>query len=590
MMMTISETMNKRLLVGLAVMVFAASTFFGEDWILAARKFDFTQKKNHTTSEESFLEILPQLILEQTSFGLTRTTSNEEMLDRGLSSLLTERQSLFLQLSKLVSERDSCVLRNLTPKKLEKLLAKKNREIEEVEKQIRDNLEKTKILVDQYNERTGNGSEKKDSIIFSPFRKIFSHKEDVVLEETRNESVKFYCDDISQLYVPSSEIESCPTDSIEIENDCVEKKINAVIDGKITVLGNYMSVSCSLYVMPGKKLAGCVTEVGNVKDMISIARNIARYLSPVITNNLPVSLKFVLGPEECKKDTTLVLDGIAYNPVPDEVVVHTGKHTIKFDMEGYLTKSVEYEFSGSSSYEVRVEMEKYNPINVDLVLSDPIPGTLFLGSDIVFETGYGISKGSASVDGNSAIGVFQSLEHTVVKKEKEVKNEDGTVTTETVEEEGEPLTFFYYIPENLQEENVSLLVKGKPMDRASYIDKRRIWSYRAYTLFVISMPFTLFSIAKRNSCVVAYNERYIDNVDEINEWTKVKNICMGISAATFVFFAVELGRYLHAASSVLPENAVKAKPRDIEKSRDKTYSLFENPDEKKDDTEQSENK
>ena len=65
---------------------------------------------------------------------------------------------------------------------------------------------------------------------------------------------------------------------------------------------------------------------------------------------------------------------------------------------------------------------------------------------------------------------------------------------------------------------------------------------------------------------------------------------MGISAATFVFFAVELGRYLHAASSVLPENAVKAKPRDIEKSRDKTYSLFENPDEKKDDTEQSENK
>ena len=157
MMMTISETMNKRLLVGLAVMVFAASTFFGEDWILAARKFDFTQKKNHTTSEESFLEILPQLILEQTSFGLTRTTSNEEMLDRGLSSLLTERQSLFLQLSKLVSERDSCVLRNLTPKKMEKLLAKKNREIEEVEKQIRDNLEKTQILVDQYNERTGNG-------------------------------------------------------------------------------------------------------------------------------------------------------------------------------------------------------------------------------------------------------------------------------------------------------------------------------------------------------------------------------------------------------------------------------------------------
>ena len=98
--------------------------------------------------------------------------------------------------------------------------------------------------------------------------------------------------------------------------------------------------------------------------------------------------------------------------------------------------------------------------------------------------------------------------------------------------------FFYYIPENLQEENASLLVKGKPMDRASYIDKRRIWSYRAYTLFVISMPFTLFSIAKRNSCVVAYNERYIDNVDEINEWTKVKNICLSIIwfiAATFLF-------------------------------------------------------
>lgn len=587
MMMTISETMNKRLLVGVAVFIVAASTFFGEDWTLAARKFDFTQKKNHTASEESFLEILPQLILEQTSLGLTRTTSNEEMLDRSLSSLLTERQSLFLQLSKLISERDSFVLRNLSPKKMEKLLSKKNREIEDVEKQIRENLDKTQILVEQYNERVGNGPEKKESIIFSPFKKIFAHKDEVVLEEARNESVKFYGGDVSELYVPPSEIESYPTDSIEIENDCVSKKINAVVDGKITILGNYMSVSCSLYVMPGKKMAGCVTEVGNVRDMISIARNVARYLSPVITNNLPVTLKFVLGPDECRKDTTLVLDGIAYNPVPDEVVVHTGKHTIKFDMEGYLSKSVDHEFSGSSAYEVKVEMEKANPINLDLVLADPIPGTLFLGSDIVFETGYGISRGTASVDGMSAIGVFQSREHTVVKKEKEVKNEDGSVTMETVDEEGDPLTFFYYIPENLQKENASLLVKGKPMDRASYIDNRRIWSYRAYTLFVLSMPFTLFSIAKRNSCVVAYNEKYMDSLDKINEWTKVRNVCAGVSVATFVFFAVELGRYLHAASSVLPENAVRAKPRDIEKSQDKTYSLFENPDEKKDETEKS---
>ena len=72
-----------------------------DDWVLAARKFDFTQNKKRDVSEEEFSSLIPQILLEQISERIERNTSTKELMDRTLENLLVERQSLFLQLTAL---------------------------------------------------------------------------------------------------------------------------------------------------------------------------------------------------------------------------------------------------------------------------------------------------------------------------------------------------------------------------------------------------------------------------------------------------------------------------------------------------------
>ena len=80
---------------------------FPEDWTLAASKFTFTDSEAKNSSQKASASLIPQLVLEQIAENSSRLTTREEMLDRSLNTLLTERLSLFLQLSKEVKTRDS---------------------------------------------------------------------------------------------------------------------------------------------------------------------------------------------------------------------------------------------------------------------------------------------------------------------------------------------------------------------------------------------------------------------------------------------------------------------------------------------------
>ena len=122
------------------VLPLSAAETKSADWVLAAQKFTFSQRREQSASSLQFATVLPQLILEQIAVDGTRVLPNQEVLDRKLNELQTERLSLFLQLSKEYQSRDALVLNNPKPKKLTKALETSQKKIDELQKKIDENL------------------------------------------------------------------------------------------------------------------------------------------------------------------------------------------------------------------------------------------------------------------------------------------------------------------------------------------------------------------------------------------------------------------------------------------------------------------
>lgn len=546
----------KKIIVSLLLSVIFSGIVFSAEkntWTLACTEFEFTQNiHDRKSSEQNLSKVLPSLILEQIAEGLIRTTSDEEMLDRALDSYLTDRQSLFLQLSKEVQLRDGYVLTVPDEKKMKKKIRVQEKKIAEIEEKISKNLEDCRLVNETYlKKKSGNKND--------------LNKEVVELLKVKNENVKFYNDDIHALYKFS--------DSKVKEQSLVQDKINALFEGKITVYKNFFSVTVTMTIFPGNKVAATLTEVGSLKDAVSVAKSLASYFMPYITNNLPVKLFFDVKGVETEK-VKLTVDSFVYDVLPKEVTVPTGIHTIKFESEGYDSQTVKYEFKDSPAFKINVEMKKTEFRKLNLVLKNPVPGKMYANGKFLNELSADCMGAIIECDGTPLIGQFRSN-----NAEKE--------------------SFFYYVPSDIQLKNTTFIVKGKSVDADTYIDNRRIWMYRAYSLLVLSMPFTLYSKGKYISAVNAYNSRTMTDLNKVYRYEKMYDIATGITIVCAGFFGYELIRYLIAANKVLPAKVVPAKDGEMEaimiqskdnfiieeKSESKTEASSENKTEEKTETE-----
>ena len=92
------------LCVGIAEFFSASSDIAQETaWVLAARKFEVDSAVSK--SAEAAASVLPKLILERISVDAKRDVRPDEKIARKTDALLTERLSLFLQLSKEMQAR-----------------------------------------------------------------------------------------------------------------------------------------------------------------------------------------------------------------------------------------------------------------------------------------------------------------------------------------------------------------------------------------------------------------------------------------------------------------------------------------------------
>ena len=537
--------------------IFAAGKIYSDDsnkWTLAAKEFSFTQNFTKSESQKGTATLIPQLILEQMSTAATRLPPDWEMLDRKLNELQTERISFFLELSKAYKTRDSFILTENSTRSYKKKIAEQDKKILELKKKIETNLQNTKKAQLEFENRDEDP------------KGFFIFKKDTVVQKSKSEQISLYKNDSNQLFVPNENSKFGGIKSADFNNQAVNENINGLIDGRITIYSNFASVQAELFIFPGAKSVGVVTEVGSLSDCQSIAENLSRKLISFVTNSKPMEVFFSVGPEAVRNKGRIAVDGFVYDKIPESILVNSGNHTVEIYCDGYLSQSLNYNFKDSESFIITASLVQENNGEISVALKKPFVGTFYGNGQRYESTGADKVQSNLYVSGNSVIGQFLTDEHSVKITNKVQTNEKGKEVVVKEESQGPLIGSFFYIPSNLAKPDASLIVDVKPTDNSSNIDKRRIWMYRRYSAVICTLPLTFYFYGNQQALTKSSAAGIPVDPNVLSAVNAGSAISLGLTGLAGAFFIYEIVRYLKAADNVIPATARKVKPGEIEKS------------------------
>ena len=501
-----------------SVAVFADSSESEQDaWTLAAEKFVVKQQAFSELTLDSEAQMIPEIILEQISQSFSREIPDEEILRRKQNKLLVDRLSLFLQLSKEVKSRDSLVVSEQKEKRLKKKIAVAEKKIEQIKTKIDENLEESERLDEESEEKAS--LEKKD-------------------DEKKVERGSIYKKD--SLFCASSEAKGQGYESFAFSKVAESEGIQGLICGTISPFGDYVSVRATLRVFPSGAVAGSVTEVGSLSDCVQIAKNLARSLMPLLSNSMPIHVFFDVEPQEAKKNISITLDDVVFPEFQNEFLLDAGIHTFCVSADGFDTETFSYNFKDKSNFSVKVNMNETKNGSIEVYLKKSMAGTVFANGVFAGDIDDFQRTASVKINGKNIIGQF------CVR----VPDEDGEEKT---------LSSYFFIPAKKVFDGDFVSFRASPVDTDVLIDKSRRRMYTSYTLMVLSLPAAFYSYGKFDSARQSYNLGYSDDAEYVRKWRNYTWGFFGLSALFCVNFTIQLSRYLHDASKVLPVTAKKAK-------------------------------
>ena len=507
---------------------------FGESgkWTVAAQKFNYSRGQQEGAVQEGTASMLPSEILENLNRTLQRNVMPDEQLERDRYKLRTERQSLYLQLSSEYKKRDSLVLNNYSEAKLRSMIKAEEKKIADIQKKIDDNLDSLKaktaeaeenmqkILAEDY--KTEDGKENTELEKFNNlFRNIFIKDKSLFTAE----NVVLYRNDITSFFKPSETAVKAGSESAEFEKEVVNAGINSLITGTITAYGDYLSVTAELYIYPGAKKAGVVTEVGSMQELALLSSSIAMQLLPLLTNAMPVEIQLEIGPQKAASIAQIYIDDVLQTPGASTILLDSGVHNLQFIAENYRTAATNYYFQGNSKYVMKVSFEELKAGFLQVGLRSPLEGDLLMNGDRAIPVAPG--KSQIAIDGNPILGEFIT--------------EDGQ-------------TAFFYVQQKNVYDGSFVTIKPKPMDRMAYIDSRRKWMYGSYSLFMISLIPAFYTDGAFRNKLKLYNANQLD-YETAYKWQTAYNVTRLVAIGCGVLWGYELVRYLLAANTILPQNA-----------------------------------
>ncbi len=527
---------------------FACACFFAtaeNTWTLAAQKFEVKQTAFGESALDAEAELIPKIILEQISQDFTREIPNEELYRRKQNKLLTDRLALFLQLSKEMRSRDSLVISESSPRKLKKKIAAQDEKIAEIKKHIADNLSEAEKLSAEENAAAESAKNEHEADFGGenqkkpPFLRFFAHK-NRGQENRETEKVLMYKSDSSELFSVSDEIKSQGIESFAYSKAAQEAEIDGLIIGSISSYGEYASVTAELRVFPSGTLMGCVTEIGAASDTVQIAKNLAHALMPSLSNSMPIRIAFDIEPKSANDSVSLSLDGVVFPELPKEIFIDAGIHTFSIEADGFDSEIFSYNFQNKSDFSIKVELNKSKSEYIEVYLKKSLEGVLYANGIFAGEIDDFQRTARVKINGENIIGQF-------------------SVPSKTADGAEKSLSAYFFVPSKKIADGDFVSFRAKPVDVDSLIDKSRKRMYTSYTLLVMSLPVAFYCYGKFDEGRKSYNLEYTNDADYVKKWQKYSWGFFGLSAVLGVNFGIQLARYLHTASKVLPVTAKKSK-------------------------------
>lgn len=526
---------------------------FAEDWILGTEAFTFKQTRISSTAKKAS-SVLPNLILEQIASRTVRTLPESEILDRKLDKLHKERIDLFLQLSKENQARDSLVITKSKPEELALALEEAEKRISEIEKKIDENLEKNDKEVADYEKSLTSEKEEDKKRWWFPFPFFRKDEQNRIVSE----KVSLYKNITDALFEPSEYALSEGRDSYTFSKEVMDAKINGLMTGAMSTYGDYVAVTVEIFVYPGARSVGAVTEVGSLSDIMSLSKRVVQKISPKIANSLPVLLEFAISPSDADAECKVAIDGVVRSDYREKITLDSGIHTISIESPGYNTAVVTYNFVDEEQFLVKANLSKKIKGIATMELKEFQEGFFYTNALEASPITEEEKKAKLSVNGKSVLGVFSVT---------------SFVDGEEIEENA-----FYRISDGVlsgaeDAGNLNFIVDAKPFDRQKNIDKRRRGMYMAYSLLICSLPYTFYNLGTFTSANKSYDLRGeagsgISRDDLVGLQTKLY-VSLGITGALGAWTIFELVRYLRAADQVLPAEAKEVKNPDSDSGKTK---------------------
>lgn len=557
----------------LVVLIFITSLFCGSlwaaqasntptaaKWVVGARPFVLNTSRFQDTS--SLIELttsIPSLILENLADVGVRVLSPEELLQRQLKDLYKQRTSLGTSLSNVIKERDRQLFLSSEEKAVMKSLKEKEKEIVKIRGQLEEldqEIGKVRLLV-------------KDM--------------DYSGIEERRETVALWKDDPRQLFQPE-----------RVQNE----GINGLLTGEISVSGNYLSVKVQLTVYPGQLQVIEVRSAASVADVSIMSKEIAQQLAPVLQNRPTVLVAFDINPPEAGKHARVMVDGQVFQPrnfSGGEILLPAGNHNIVVESDGFRTKSFTGEFSASDKFLVNIRLAVAENRPVEVVSKENREGSVYINgfpagefnqemelpTGLVFGTVLPIPLPKPEKEAvlNEEQGKSVALTESVDAPESSPSTEsmdspepaDSPELSADTELQGEvadassqvlqadtgkaaPLYFVADIPPGSELLQLNVRLKRDTAEISSRIEKRRSVMYNSYSALLLSLVPSFISYGMY---VNMSNGWALGHEDEktVKMWKSISTGSMILSAGLGLNFAVQMGLFLGAADSVLPEQA-----------------------------------
>lgn len=577
--------MIRRLAVLLCTAVlFPAALCAADNWVLAAAPFEQLSTSRNDGFDEAVRQ-LPVLILDALSGAGSHLPSEQELLFRQLESLKANRKDLIVKLNAAVTARDAVYISGAQSRTLKKETEKKNAAVSELKLQLDENQEQ----IDTISHYISQNTLPKDSPDPVP------------------ETITLWKNDSRQLL-------SVP-DGMETGAYVTGEKVNGLITGSITGAGNYILVTASLTLYPGSISGASVSVSGSRTELVALAEDIARKLKAAVVNSGTTRLFFSIQPEEIRTGATLVVDDriIPAASLPaGGLSVEAGFHTVSVEAPGYHTKTFSGDFTGSEAYRISVFLAQEQPKTVHLSMEQSGQGTLYINglpagtAPATVKTTGGLllgefipefppeqQKSGVLPDTPDEEAIFSdtdtgltavvtepaaSLENPAESSAFDEQNMmmDAAITVQTAKlpvqenpvqdspaeaeestvSDSTPVSFFTVnVAETGNLSELNARIRAETVDISSRIEKRRRTMYNSYSALLVSLIPTLFSYGMYVNTYNGWAQGYVEP-DSVSLWQTVSNGSIILSAGLGINFIVQLGRYIAAVDSVLPESAV----------------------------------